>query len=100
MHLSRFITLVALLVVGCSQSFVGRTDRHDGWEGRDIAELVEVLGPFETTLIQRGVKTYNWFRFGNCRLTARVSADDKIVAIETAGTAEGCHVYTDRLRRG
>jgi hypothetical protein len=72
--------------------------QSSSWEGKEISELVAVLGPFETSLIQRGIKSYNWFRFGNCRLTARVSSDDRITEIETEGTVDGCHTYLERLR--
>jgi len=88
------------------------------WEGRDVSELIGFVGPFDTTSI-RGesgsydlswahsttaipgeFRSYNWFRFGRCRLTAHTSLEGKILKVEMEGTGQGCNVYLQKLGGG
>jgi len=67
------------------------------WEGRSISELVTAIGPYDTTSVKGDWRSYDWFRFGNCHLTARTSLEDKIQALEMQGVGTGCNVYLDKL---
>lgn len=67
------------------------------WESRDVSELINTIGPFDTTTIQGEVRTYYWNRFGNCQFTARTTREDKIVKIEAQGTTQGCNTYLQKM---
>ena len=67
------------------------------WEQRDVSELIVAIGPFDTTSIRGDSRSYNWFRFGNCRLTARTSLEGKIQQVELEGTGQGCDGYRQKL---
>ena len=67
------------------------------WEDRDISDLIDTIGPFDTTSIKGESRAYNWSRFGNCRLTARTSLDNKILAVVLEGIGQGCDVYRQKL---
>lgn len=71
------------------------------WKDRDISKLIDAIGPYDTTSIKGDSRTYNWFRFGNCRLTAHTSLDDKIQTIDLEGTGQACdEVYRQKLGNG
>jgi hypothetical protein len=67
------------------------------WEQRHVSELIDAVGPFDTTSIKGDSRAYNWFRFGNCRLTALTSLEGKIQKLELEGTGTGCEVYQQKL---
>ena len=117
MRTSKLISFVALLVAACAHYSATETTsptvKH--WEGKDVSDLIGAIGPFDTTSI-RGessaynyswghstvdipgeYRSYNWFRFGNCRLTAHTSLDGKILKVEMEGTGQGCNVYLEKL---
>jgi len=67
------------------------------WDGRDIAELITTLGPFDTTSIRGDSRVYEWSRFGHCHLLARTTLDGKIVKIEVEETSQGCRQYLQKM---
>ena len=69
----------------------------DGKAARHVSELIDAVGPFDTTSIKGDSRAYNWFRFGNCRLTALTSLEGKIQKLELEGTGTGCEVYQQKL---
>lgn len=99
MRPAHLVFFLLLLMTACAHR-VERVEAVQSWNGRDVSELIEAIGPFETTIVQRGTKSYHWFRFGDCRVTARVSPDDKILDIETVGTIQGCSTYLQRMAKG
>lgn len=70
------------------------------WENRDVSELAAAIGPFDKTRIQGDSRSYDWYRFGNCRVTVHTSRDDKILKIDVQGTTRGCSVYTQKMGDG
>jgi hypothetical protein len=89
---------IAVSMVACATKFETTSSATDSrWNNRGIAELIDVIGPFDTTTIKGDSRTYNWFRFGNCRLTAYTNLDDKIQKVELAETGQGCDVYRQKL---
>lgn len=70
-----------------------------GWDGRDVADLITVIGPEDSVIINKELKSFNWFRFGNCRLTAFTATDNKIIRVETTGTVDGCSAYVEKMQR-
>jgi hypothetical protein len=94
---SWFAVLMAVTsVTACA--LLGGSRNVTGWTGRDIEELIQVVGPYDLSVIRGDLRTYTWHRRGSCRLDARTSrADNKIVLVETMGTVQGCSVYLDRM---
>jgi hypothetical protein len=97
MRTSRLVILVAVLVAACATYVETSSSTVARWEERDISELIDSIGPFDTTSIRGDSRAYNWFRFGNCHLTARTSLDGKIQKIDLKGTGQGCNVYLQKL---
>ncbi len=119
MRSSRLIILAVTLVASCATYVVGPSSQTvTRWEGRDVSELIAIIGPFDTTSIrgesssydsswahytasiQGESRLYNWFRFGRCRLTAHTSLEGKILKVEMEGTGTGCDVYVQKLGTG
>src|SRR5215831_10513190 len=90
------LTACATTVTGTSSPTVSR------WEGkgRDISELVAAIGPYDTTSVKGDWRSYDWFRFGNCHVTARTSLEGKIQKLTLEGTGTGCDPYIQKLRPG
>lgn len=93
-----WIIAVLLVITGCATNIEPVTAKY-GWDGRDIAELIAVVGPEDSVIINKESKSFNWFRFGDCRLTAYTSLDNKILNLETVGRPEGCTVYIQKIGR-
>jgi len=87
------IIAAGVLSVACAT----QTVVAERWNGREIAGLIAAIGPADTTLTRSDASTYDWFRFGYCRLTARTTPDGKIVKIEITGTSRGCDVFLERM---
>jgi hypothetical protein len=115
MRTSSLAILAAILVGACAHYTETSSPKTTRWEGRDVSELIGAIGPFDTTSI-RGessaydkawahwtdaitgdYRAYNWFRFGNCRLTAFTSLDGQILKVEMEGIGQGCNVYLEKL---
>ena len=113
--MSSLVILAAVLVGACAHYTETSSPTVTRWEGRDVAELIGAIGPFDTTSIRAEsssydkawahsttaaageYRSYNWFRFGNCRLTAHTSLEGKILKVEMEGTGQGCNVYLEKL---
>ena len=100
---SNAITVLIVLLSACTTTYSGVTTpmvaRWEG-QGRDISQLIKVIGPYDTTEVKGDWRSYDWFRFGNCRLTARTSLEGKIDRVELLGTGNGCDVYLEKLGNG
>ena len=110
-----FIIPVVTLLVACATYVETSSSAVTRWEGRDISELITTIGPFDTTSIQGELSAYNWawahsttpipgesrsydwFRFGKCRLRAHTSLEGKILKVEMEGTGQGCNVYLEKI---
>jgi hypothetical protein len=92
------IVLIALLA-GCATYYGTSTPTVARWEGqgRDISELIKTIGPYDTTEVKGDWRSYDWFRFGNCHLTAHTSLEGKIDKVELQGVGTGCNVYLEKL---
>lgn len=100
MRTSKALVLTAVLLTGGCATYTGiSTPTVARWEGqgRDISELVKAIGPYDTTEVKGDWRSYDWFRFGNCHLTARTTLESKIDKIELQGTGNGCNVYLEKL---
>ncbi len=91
------LILVVLAVVACAHYAETSSTTAVRWEERKVSELISTIGPFDTTYIQGDSRSYNWFRFGQCRLTAHTSLDGQIRKIELEGIGQGCDVYLQKL---
>jgi hypothetical protein len=118
MRTSHLTIFLAVLMTACAHYVETSSPTEVRWEGRDVSELIAVIGPFDTTSIrgQSGSydqswahyttpvpgesRAYNWFRFGRCRLTAFTSLEGKILKVEMEGTGTGCDVYVQKLGTG
>ena len=100
MRTSELVICVAVLVTGCATYVPTSSSTAARWDERDISELIAAIGPYDTTSIRGDSRSYNWFRFGACRLTASTALDDKIQKIELEGTEQGCNVYRQKLGGG
>jgi len=96
------ILLNVIALAGCAtpSEVVHATHSSEAWDGRDVADLVALIGPEDSVIINKELKSFNWFRFGACRLTAFTGADNKIIRVETDGTVDGCSAYIEKLQRG
>ena len=118
MRASNLAIVAVALVAACAHYVETSSPTETRWEQRDISELIAAIGPFDTTSI-RGessayawswahsttaipgeFRSYNWFRFGMCRLTAHTSLEGKILKVEMEGTGQGCNVYLQKLGGG
>ena len=97
MKISYLVIFVSALVVACAHYIETSSVMVARWEQRDISELIDAIRPYDTTSIKGDSRSYNWFRFGMCRLTARTSLDEKIQKIELEGTGQGCDVSHQKL---
>ena len=97
MRTSYLLIFVAASLVACATRVETSSATVAQWQDRDISDLIDTIGPFDTTSIKGDTRKYNWARFGNCRLTALTSLDNKIVTIELEGTSQGCDVYRQKL---
>jgi hypothetical protein len=112
------VIFAVVLLAACAHYVETSSPAVARWEGRDVSELIAFIGPFDTTSI-RGesgsydqswahsttaipgeFRSYNWFRFGRCRLTAHTSLEGKILKVEMEGTGQGCNVYLQKLGGG
>jgi len=91
------LIFVALAVGACAHYVETSSGTAGRWERRNVSELITAIGPFDTTSIHGDSRSYNWFRFGLCRLTAQTSLDGQIQKIELEGTGQGCDVYLQKL---
>jgi len=98
------ILQIVIALAGCAtpREVVHAAHSSQAWDGRDVAELIALIGPEDSVIINREkeVKSFNWFRFGACRLTAFTGTDNKIIRVETDGTVDGCSAYIEKLQRG
>ncbi|HEV8553971.1 MAG TPA: hypothetical protein VGR65_11405 [Casimicrobiaceae bacterium] len=99
MRMSHLAIFAVVLMAACAHYVGTSSPTVARWEARnrDISELIAAIGPYDTTSIRGESRTYNWFRFGNCRLTAHTALDDKIQKIELEGMGQGCNVYLQKL---
>jgi hypothetical protein len=115
MRTSHLVIFVVVLLAACATYVETSSSMVVRWEGRDVSELIAAIGPFDTTSI-RGesgsydqswahyttsipgeFRSYYWFRFGRCRLTAHTSLEGKVLKVEMEGTGQGCDVYLQKL---
>ena len=96
---SLWMLALVLAVGGCAARWDTVVAKH-GWDGRDVADLIAAVGPEDSVIINKESKSFNWFRFGNCRLTAFTTLDNRIINVETEGSTEGCEVYIKKMGRG
>ena len=99
MRVLHLVVLLGVLAGACATPADTRrsTTSVNTWAGRDIADLIGVIGPFDTTTARGDARTYDWFRFSNCRLSAHTSPDNKILKVELEGTNQGCGTYLQKL---
>jgi hypothetical protein len=97
MRLSYRVMPVLLLLGACAHQSEVSSTTVTRWESRDVSELVAAIGPFDTTSIQGDSRSYYWYRFGNCHVTANTSRDDKILKIDVRGTTQGCTTYLEKM---
>jgi len=92
------VVVAVVLLAGCATQVVAPSSPTvTRWEQRDISELIAAIGPYDTTSVKGDWRSYDWFRFGNCHLTARTSLDGKIENVELHGMGTGCEVYLQKL---
>ena|SRR5438552_2358662 len=94
---SYLVIFVAVAIIGCAHYVETSSATTARWQKRDIAELIDAIGPYDTTSIKGDSRSYNWFRFGNCRLTARTTLEGRIEQVELEGTGLGCEVYRQKM---
>src|SRR5215467_2732062 len=90
------------LLAACSTTFTGTSSPTvSRWEGkgRDISELITAIGPYDTTSVKGDWRSYDWFRFSTCHLTARTTLEGKIQEVTLEGVGNGCNVYLDKLSK-
>jgi len=98
MRPSHLIVIAGMLTAACATpSGETKSTTIASWEGRDINELVAVIGPFDSSNARGDARTYDWFRFSNCKLTARTTTESKIQKIEMEGTSQGCSSYAQKI---
>jgi hypothetical protein len=97
MRTSFLVIFVAVLVAACAHYVETSSPTVTRWQERDISELIAAMGPYDTTSVKGDWRSYDWFRFGNCHLSARASLEGMIQKIELEGTGLGCNVYLQKL---
>jgi hypothetical protein len=100
MRSSYLVLCVVVWVGACVHQIEISSSTVKRWENRDVSELINTIGPFDKTLIQGESRTYDWYRFGNCLLTAHTSREEKILKIDVQGTTQGCSVYLQKMGDG
>jgi hypothetical protein len=100
MRSSYLVLCVVVWVGACAHQIEISSSTVKRWENRDVSELINTIGPYDKTLIQGDSRTYDWYRFSNCLVTARTSRDEKILKIEVQGTTQGCSVYLEKMGDG
>lgn len=91
--------MIALSLLGACTNYAVQPSSSTvaRWEERDISELVDAIGPYDTTSVKGDWRSYDWFRFGNCHVIARTSLESKIQKITLEGTGTGCDPYIKKL---
>ena len=115
MRTSHLAIFVAVLLAACAHYTETSSPTVTRWEGRDVSELIAAIAAFDktsirgessahnwswahyTTPVPGESRSYNWFRFGRCRLTAHTALEGKILKVEMEGTGQGCDVYVQKL---
>jgi len=98
---SKAAVVTVVLLAGCATQVVAPSSPTVvRWEKRDISELIAAIGPYDTTSVKGDWRSYDWFRFGNCRLTAQTSLEGKIEKLDLQGMGMGCEVYLQKLNAG
>lgn len=100
MRSSYLVLCVVVLVGACAHQLEISSSTVKRWENRDVSELITTIGPFDKTWIQGESRTYDWYRFGNCLVTAHTSRDEKILKIDVLGTTQGCSAYLQKMGDG
>jgi hypothetical protein len=100
MRSSYLVLCVVVWVGACAHQIEISSSTVKRWENRDVSELINTIGPYDKTLIQGDARTYDWYRFGNCLVTAHTSRDDKILKIDVQGTTQACSVYLQKMGDG
>ena len=95
-----YILLCVVWVSACAHQIEISSSTVKRWENRDVSELINTIGPYDKTLIQGDSRTYDWYRFSNCLVTAHTSRDEKILKIDVVGTTQGCSVYLQKMGDG
>ena len=97
---SSYLVLCVVWVAACAHQIEISSSTVKRWENRDVSELINTIGPYDKTLIQGDSRTYDWYRFSNCLVTAHTSRDEKILKIDVQGTTQGCSVYLEKMGDG
>ena len=98
MRSSHLVVALGMLAAGCATpSGETKVTSIGGWDGRDISELIAVIGPIDKSTAKSDARTYDWYRFSSCKVSANTTPDNKIVNVEMAGTAQGCSSYAQKL---
>ena len=100
MRSSYLLLCVVVWVGACAHQIEISSSTVKRWENRDVSELINTIGPYDKTLIQGDSRTYDWYRFSNCLVTAHTSRDEKILKIDVQGTTQGCSVYLQKMGDG
>ena len=97
---SSYLLLCVVCVGACAHQIEISSSTVKRWENRDVSELITAIGPYDKTLIQGDSRSYDWYRFSNCLVTAQTSRDEKILKIDVQGTTQGCSVYLQKMGDG
>jgi hypothetical protein len=100
MRLSYLVIAAVFWVGACVHQIEVSSATVSRWENRNVSELIDVIGPFDTTSIHGDSRSYDWFRFGNCHVIAHTSLDDKILKVDAQGTTQGCSLYLQKMGDG
>jgi hypothetical protein len=100
MRSSYLVLCVVVCVSACVHQIEVSSSTSKRWENRDVSELITAIGPYDKTLIQGDSRTYDWYRFSNCLVTAHTSREEKILKIDVVGTTQGCNVYLQKMGDG
>jgi hypothetical protein len=100
MRSSYLVLCVVIWMGACVHQIEVSSSTSKRWENRDVSELINTIGPYDKTLIQGDSRTYDWYRFSNCLVTAHTSREEKILKIDVVGTTQGCSVYLEKMGDG
>ena len=100
MRSSYLVLCVVVWMGACVHQIEISSSTSQRWENRDISELITTIGPYDKTLIKGDSRSYDWYRFSNCLVTAHTSRDEKILKIDVQGTTQGCNVYLQKMGDG